>query len=196
LWQTWFASPHDVPFCTFPVSLQTGNPESQAIVPVLHRLLLGLQAIPVVHDPQVPLLHTLFVPHVIPFVTLPITVHTGKPVPHAYAPILQAPASQVAPAMHAPHTPALHTLSVPHVVPFATFPVSVHICVPDAHEFVPVLHGFVGEQIVPEVHTLHTPPLHTFPVPHEVPFATFPVSAQTIVPLVHVVAPVLHGFVG
>jgi hypothetical protein len=87
-------------------------------------------------------------------------------------------------------------MSVPQVVPFATFPVSAHICVPDEHDVVPVLHGFVGEQIVPEVHALHTPPLHTFPVPHEVPLAMFPVSAQTIVPLVHVVDPVLHGFVG
>jgi hypothetical protein len=38
--------------------------------------------------------------------------------------------------------------------------------------------------------------LQTLFVPHEVPFVTFPVSAQTDIPVAHEVAPVRHAFAG
>ena len=47
-------------------------------------------------------------------------------------------------------------------------------------------------QLPPAVQLLHAPALHTLLVPHEVPFITFPVSAQTEVPVAHEVAPVRH----
>ena len=61
---------------------------------------------------------------------------------------------------------------------------------------VPVWQGLVGVQAPPAVHATQLPLLQTRLVPHAVPFATFPVSAQTEAPVTHDVAPVRHGFVG
>ncbi len=43
---------------------------------------------------------------------------------------------------------------------------------------------------MPAVHAMHVPPLHTIPVPHDCPFATFPVAMHTSVPVPQVVEPV------
>jgi hypothetical protein len=85
---------------------------------------------------------------------------------------------QSVPATHATQVPALHTLPVAHIVPFAMFPVSTHCEDPVEHEVVPVLHVFAGWQIDPELHETQLPPLQTLPVAHMVPFPTFPVSTH------------------
>jgi hypothetical protein len=103
---------------------------------------------------------------------------------------------QLPPAMQLLHTPALHTLLFPHEVPFATLPVSAQTEVPVAHDVAPIRHMFVGVQVVPAVQLLHVPPLQTLLLPHEVPSATLPVSAQAEVPVAHDVAPVRHMFAG
>ena len=46
---------------------------------------------------------------------------------------------------------------------------------------------------IPAVHGTQLPVLQTMLVPHVVPLATFPDSAQTGAPVLHVVAPVRHG---
>ena len=94
------------------------------------------------------------------------------------------------------HIPALHTLLFPHEVPSATFPVSAQTEVPVAHDVAPVRHAVAGVQVMPAVQLPQVPPLHTLLFPHEVPSATFPVSAQTEVPVAHDVAPVRHAFAG
>jgi len=43
---------------------------------------------------------------------------------------------------------------------------------------------------------LHVPLPHTFPAPHEVPSATFPVAVHTGLPPEQSIAPVRHGFAG
>ena len=61
---------------------------------------------------------------------------------------------------------------------------------------VPIWQGSLGVQLPPAVQLPHAPPLHTLFVPHEVPFGTLPVSAQTEVPVAHDVAPVRHAVAG
>ena len=50
-----------------PLSLQTGVPVAQLSVPVWHGFDVGVHAAPMEQFPQVPLLHTMFVPHIVPF---------------------------------------------------------------------------------------------------------------------------------
>jgi hypothetical protein len=54
----------------------------------------------------------------------------------------------------------------------------------------------VGVQLPPAVQLTHVPLLHTLLLPHDVPLITFPVSAQTEVPVAHEVAPVRQTFDG
>ena len=62
--------------------------------------------------------------------------------------------------------------------------------------YVPSWQGSLGAQLPPAVQLLQVPPLQTLFVPHDVPFARFPVSAQTEVPVAHDVAPVWHAVAG
>jgi len=141
--------------------------------------------------------HTLLFPHEVPSATFPVSAQTDVPVAHDVAPVRQAFAGvQLTPAMQLPHAPALQTLLFPHEVPFATFPVSAQTDVPVAHDVAPVRHAFAGVQMTPAMQLLQVPALHTLLFPHEVPFATFPVSAQTDVPVAHDVAPVRQAFAG
>jgi hypothetical protein len=104
--------------------------------------------------------------------------------------------AQLPPAMQLVHVPALHTLLFPHEVPFVTFPVSMQTEVPVPHDVVPVRQAVAGVQLTPVMQVPQTPPLQTLFVPHEVPFVTFPVSAQTDVPDPHEVAPVRQAVAG
>ena len=97
-----------------------------------------------------------------PFDLLPDSPHTGRPVAHEIDPFLHGFAGwQLMLIVQAPHVPPLHTMFVPHDVPFGWSPVSLHTIVPVAHEFAPVLHRFVGWQLVPDVQAEHVPLLHT-----------------------------------
>ncbi len=156
-----------------------------------------MQLPPAVQLLHVPALHTLLVPHDVPFVTFPVSAQTEVPVAHDVAPVRHAVGGvQVTPVVQLLHVPALHTLLVPHDVPFAMFPVSAQTEVPVAHDVTPVRHAVEGVQVTPAVQLLHVPALHTLLFPHDVPFATFPVSAQTDIPVTQEVAPVRHAVVG
>ena len=48
-------------------------------------------------------------------------------------------------------------------------------------------------QAVPAVQAMQAPPLHTMPVPQEVPLGTFPESVQTTAPVSQDVFPLRHG---
>jgi hypothetical protein len=119
--------PQEVPLATLPVSAQTEVPVAQAIAPV-RQTVAGVQAAPSAQSPQAPALHTLFVPHVVPLGTFPVSAQTDDPVTQEVAPVRQALAGvQAAPAVHATHFPLLHTRFVPHTVPKTRLlPVSEH----------------------------------------------------------------------
>jgi hypothetical protein len=162
---------------------------------------LPVQVDPAVHATHVPLpLQTMFVPHVVPAVLLPLSTQVVAPVMQDVIPVRQTPGLlvQVDPAVQATHVPApLQTMFVPHVVPAALLPPSTHVIVPVVHDVVPVRQTpGLPVQVDPAVHALHIPLLQTPVVPHAVPLATFPVSAQTTTPVTHEVVPVLHRFVG
>jgi hypothetical protein len=158
---------------------------------------LGVQLPPAVQLPHVPPLHTLLFPHEVPSATFPVSAQTELPDAQDVAPVRQAFAGiQLTPAMQLPHAPALQTLLFPHEVPFATFPVSPQTDVPVAHDVAPVRHAFEGWQVTPAMQLVHVPLLQTLFVPHEVPFATFPVSPQTGVPVAQEIAPVRQAFAG
>lgn len=103
---------------------------------------------------------------------------------------------QALPAAQDPHVPLWQTWFVPHSIPLALFPASVHTGAPVPQLIVPVLQGFVGWQAVPAVHAIHVPVLQTWFVPQTVPLVLLAISAHIEVPDAHEVAPVLQGFVG
>jgi hypothetical protein len=164
--------------------------------PTLHGV-ERVQLSPAVHEPHLPLPHTLLVPQDVPFVTFPLSAQTEVPVEQEVIPVLHGFVGwQLTPAVHEPHVPPLHTLLVPQDVPSATFPVSAQTDVPVEQDVIPVLHGFAGGQLRPAVHEPHVPLAHTLLVPQDVPFAMFPVSTQTDVPVIQDVVPARHGLLG
>ena len=189
--------PHEVPSETaFPVSWQDIVPVWQLVVPVSHGL-MGVQLTPLVQEVHVPPLHTLFVPHDVPSAAFPATVQTEVPVEQDVIPVLHRLLGwQLMPAVQEAHVPALHTLLVPHDVPSATFPDATQAEVPVEQDVTPVLQRVLGWQVVPAVQAPQVPLSHTLLVPHDVPFARFPVSVQTEVPVAQDVAPVLQALLG
>jgi hypothetical protein len=133
--------PHPVPFGTFiPVSVQTGAPVVQESVPPWH-LFDGVQASPLLQVTHAPaLLQTIPVPHAVPAALLAVASHTGDPVVHAIAPLLQGSVGwHVAPVVHETQLPARQTRFVPQAVPSATATLlSVHVGVPVEQLSVPV----------------------------------------------------------
>ena len=115
--------PQLVPADLLPLSTHVCAPDAHEFVPVLHTPGLVVHVPPAVQMPQVPLLHTWFVPHDVPFALFPISAQTGTPVTHEVVPTLHAFACvQAAPDVQAPHVPeALHTMFVPQLVPAARF---------------------------------------------------------------------------
>jgi hypothetical protein len=180
--------PHEVPLATLPDSAQTGTPVLQVVVPVRQGLPETVQAAAAVQLPQTPVaLQTLFVPQLVPAATsVLLSLQTGVPVEQASVPLWQA----LVVGVHGPfcwqlpHAPLLQTMLVPQEVPFGLLPVSVHTPVPVAQTIAPVRHRFVGLQVLPAVHAVHAPLLHTMFVPHEVPLVLVcPVSTHDITPL-------------
>jgi hypothetical protein len=90
---------------------------------------------------------------------------------------------------HALHAPLLQTAGaavVPHEVPFATFPPSVQVMVPDVHEVTPILQTFDSGQDMFDVQAPQMPLLQTAGaavVPQFVPFGTLPDSTQAMLPV-------------
>jgi hypothetical protein len=146
---------------------------------------------------QVPSMQTRPVPHGVPLELLPDATHVDTPVEHEVIPALQGSVKgQVFKAAQATHAPALHTLSIPQLVPsWMGSPLSAQLMVGE-QTFLPAWQGFVGVQESPTVQGTHAPPLQTLPVPHGVPFAAFPDSRQTGAPVLQTVMPVRQGFPG
>jgi hypothetical protein len=183
--QTLFV-PHNVPFMTFPDSPHTAVPVEQEIIPVLHGF-VGWQLAPLLQMPHVPLLQTLLEPQEVPLETFPVSTHTDVPVEHDVVPVLQGLAGwQPTFAAHTEQPPLLHTMLVPHDVPFVTLPVSVQTGAPVSQTIAPVRHGLpLTVQVAPVWQVMQVPAtLHTLFVPQLVPAATaVPLSVQTGVPV-------------
>lgn len=91
--------------------------------------------------------------------------------------------------MHEAQLPAEHTLSVPQAVPSdIDVPTSMQPTAGEQTVF-PPWQALVGVQSAPLLHAAQTPPLHTIPGPHDVPFGALPDSRQTGSPVLHAVAP-------
>lgn len=133
-------APQAVPFCWLaPVSTQTADPLVHVICP-RRQAFPGAQLTPAVHEPHTPLSHTRFVPQVVPFCWLaPVSTQTGAPPVHEIRPVWQAlAAAQIAPAVHAPHTPFSHTRFAPQMMPFCwSAPVSTQTASPLEHDICP-----------------------------------------------------------
>jgi hypothetical protein len=186
--------PQLVPAALLPPSMQVNTPVVQDVMPFRQMLGLVVHAVFAAQGPQVPLLQTMFVPHVVPLATFPVSAQTGTPVTHEFVPVLHGFAGwQPAPAVQGPQVPLLQTMFVPHVVPLARFLFVSEQAIAGAQVCVPAWHGLVGVQARPAVHDTQLPLLHTRFVPQVVPLATFPDAVQTGAPVVHDVVPVLHG---
>ena len=126
-----------MPFALLVVSAHVMAPVAHEVAPFLHGF-VGWQAVPAVHAPHVPLLHTRLVPHAVPLALLPVCAHTEAPVTHVVVPVRHTFAGwQLAPEVHATQAPLLQTWLVPHVVPLTRLvPVSAQVMVGE-HEVKP-----------------------------------------------------------
>lgn len=155
-------------------------------------------ALHIAADVLTPAVHDWAAPHSVPTGLLPLVVHTETPVAHEVTPSLHgSDGVQATPAVHGTQLPVRQTWFGPQLMPLAiAVPVSWQVAVPVVQVSVPVWQGLGGTQAPPGTQSRHIPLLHTRLTPHVEPFATFPVSAQTEVPVTHDVAPVRHGLVG
>jgi hypothetical protein len=91
------------------VSTQTEAPVVQDVTPLWQTLAVGAHTRPALHETQVPVLQTRFIPHDVPSVTAVIeSVQVATPSVHAVTFPLSHGASggeQLAPTVHALHTP-------------------------------------------------------------------------------------------
>jgi hypothetical protein len=105
---------------------------------------------------------------------------------------------QAWPAVQDEHTPPLHTMLVPQLVPFCFAVPSTHTDVPVEQDVTPFMQSGSGLFVHPSpaVHCEHTPPLQTRFVPQLVPFGFAVPSTHTDVPLEHDVTPSKHAALG
>lgn len=132
--------PHEVPAGASPFGLQTGLPPLQSAVPVWHGL-LGTQAAPCWHAPQVPIEEqTLPLPQDVPAGCAPAGWQTGWPVEQSSDPVRQGSEGlQLAPCAQELQLPLpSQTWFAPHAVPGLALPVLWHEKVPFAHCRTPV----------------------------------------------------------
>jgi hypothetical protein len=192
--------PHVTPvFVGVVVATQADAPLLHEVIPLTH-MFDGVHPDPAVHETQLPLSQTSFVPHTIPLgMGVLVATHVDTPLPHDVMPIKHGfEGVHIVPAVHEPQLPLSQTSFEPHAVPLAAgVVVATQVETPVLHEVIPVKHGFVGVHDRPAVHETQLPPLQTSFVPHVVPLATSTdVGTQVDVPVLHEVVPVTHGFVG
>jgi hypothetical protein len=179
-----------------PLSVQVGAPVVQVSVPVWQGL-VGVQAPPEAQVVQLPALHTMFAPQLVPLARLPDSMQTGEPVAHDVVPVLHVLVGwQLEPAAHDTQVPALQTLSVPQPAPFVSgLPVSLQAMFGE-QTVMPAWHGFAGTQAVPAEHAAQLPAAHTMLAPHMVPLGASADSMQTGVPVLQAMVPLRQGLPG
>jgi hypothetical protein len=200
--QTWL-EPQVVPSTAFaPESTQTG-PVAQLRVPRWQGFAVGVQVSPTVQATQVPALHTWAVPQLAPSASgVPVSAQVG-PVPQVRVPRWQgfAVGVQVSPTVQATQVPALHTWSVPQLVPSTAFPEIPQLDGPEGPEgqvVVPTWQMSPGiEHWAPATQAAEQlPATQTRPDPQGAPSATaVPVSTQVSVPPEQSLVPTWQTFV-
>ena len=175
------------------MAAQTDAPVTHEVAPVLHGGVVGVQLVPDVQAVQVPLSQTLFaaqVERLARFRPVSEQVIAGE---QTAIPAWQALAGvHASPAVHATQAPALQTLFIPHVVPFATFPATRQTATPVLQVVIAVWQGLpVTVQLAPTVQLPQTPAaLQTLFIPHVVPAATsVPLSVHCGIPVAQASAP-------
>lgn len=150
--------PHGVPLALFVVSLQTDEPLLQLVAPFLHGL-LGLHVVPEVQEPQLPLLHTLFGPQLVPLPTLPLSTQTGEPEEHSVKPSLHGfDGAQLWPCAHTLQVPRpSQTMPWPQEIPGGDSPVSLQLGAPPLQSTVAVAHTLEAAQLAPWAQSTHLP---------------------------------------
>jgi hypothetical protein len=96
---------------------------------------------------QAPSLQTIPCPHIVPFGALPFWVHSGFPLPHSIAPVLQGCSvrAQSVPALHSLQTPSRQTLPSPQGLPLAcAFVVSAQVAFDPSQTVLPTRQGVSG----------------------------------------------------
>ena len=101
-WQT-IPVPQPVPFGLLSVSVQTGAPVVQTMLPTRHGLPVTSHVMPSVHAPQVPLRQTMFTPQTVPFACVSVSsmhviapsLQTNIPLWHGLAGTHAPPATQL-----------------------------------------------------------------------------------------------------
>ena len=128
--------PQPVPGGRFVALTHVETPPEHDVVPCWQRLPLGLHDWPAVQAVQAPLLHTMLVPHIVPFCTFVTLPHAIAPLAHEVVPVWQTllPGLQIWPAVQATHEPLLQTWLVPHGVPGLAFTRLAHVCDPVEQE--------------------------------------------------------------
>ncbi len=141
-WQT-IPVPHVVPFGLLSVSVQTGAPVVQTMLPTRHGLPVTSHAMPSVHAPQLPLRQTMFTPQTVPFACVSVSSM------HVIAPSLQTniPLRHGLAGTHAP--PATQLLTGTSTAPESTNTVSPP----------PASKGFVLPPVPPPVPEPKLPPV-------------------------------------
>ena len=192
--------PQPVPAVFTAPSTQVSAPVAHDETPLVHGLGLPVHTWPAAQAVQPPLpSQTLSVPQVVPAERLPKSTHTGAPVEQLTMPVLHGVGlvEQFAFAVQVPQAPLpSQTLSAPQTVPAGLLASSTQVCVPVAHDVMPLLHvvGF-PVQGCPALHATHVPLLlQTIPTPQLVPAGVFAPSVQVVPPpLGHVVVPCLQA---
>jgi hypothetical protein len=161
----------------------------------------AVQSSPATHEVQTPVpLQTWSVPQEVPAASgVAVSTQVDAPLAQEVVPTRQEVGfpSQASPAVQALHAPPLQTWSVPQVVPFGSgIAVLTHTRVPVAHEVTPVRHGSRSSvQATPATQARQVPPLQTWSVPQDVPFAIgVAVFSQVSTPVAQIVVPATQGF--
>jgi hypothetical protein len=186
---------HDVPFVSWPVWVQTGDPVLQSMVPVRHGLPPGRQLAPLLQATHPPSLHTSLVPHGWPLAAAVAASGSQKaaPDPHDVTEVWHwlPPGLQFEPAAQELQLPRpSQTWRTPHEVPAgALVPRSLQMSAPPAHDAEPLWHGFPpGMQAAPAVQTWQPPSaVQNLFMSHCVPGGAYPASTQAGDPVEHAI---------
>jgi len=178
-------TPQLVPAAVFAPSVQVVAVPLQVVLPCLHGLGLLVQLWFATQAPQKPLPSHICPPvHVAVAGLFVPSMQVDAPVTQDVTPLRQIDGLVVHAwlAVHDTQVPVpLHTRFVPHVVPAAVLPLSMHLGAPDEQSVTPVLHGAPGLvlQALPASQVTHWPlPLHTMLGPQAMPEAALSPSMQ------------------
>jgi hypothetical protein len=189
--------PQGVPGGRSEFSTHRGVPPAQSVLPLVHGLLV-LHTAPSTHTSQLPvLLQARPVPQPVPGGRSAVSTHTpaGSGPEQSRVPVVQGLlVLQREPSMHSVHAPELHTPVDPQGVPGGRSSVSIQMGEPEPQSTTPLVQGLPVVQLVPAMHTLHSPvALQARPSSQGVPSGRLPLATQVSTPPVQSITPDSHG---